>query len=315
MSSAGDTVGIEYYTGFDGGGTYTRVLVEDLLGNEVFRSRGDGSNIYKLGIAQAVRNISQLVQQIVDHVPDYHQNATRVCLGLAGVTEGKAPAELIAALSELRIGTEQFVHNDAYLTWYSIAHGNPAIALISGTGSVAFGVDESGEVVTSGGYGYLYADEGSGFDIGASGIRAAVRAIENRGPATVLTKAVMSEYKLKQMADLVERLSDPQAVAGFAPVVHEHARRGDGEAIRIIADAAVELVSLLKSAHERGNFQRSNPVKTALFGGCLRDMELLRARVSERIAGLGMEECTAKLTPEQAAVEIARSAEHSGSSD
>ncbi|MDK1023569.1 MAG: hypothetical protein QGD92_04975 [Gammaproteobacteria bacterium] len=32
---------IEYYTGFDGGGTYTRVLVEDNQGREVFRARGD----------------------------------------------------------------------------------------------------------------------------------------------------------------------------------------------------------------------------------------------------------------------------------
>jgi N-acetylglucosamine kinase-like BadF-type ATPase len=315
MTNAPRPSGIEYYTGFDGGGTYTRVLVEDHLGNEVFHSRGAGCNVFKLGIELAIQNITQLVQQISHQVPDYQRCAGRACLGLAGITEGNPPSELVVALSEIGIGPAPIVHNDAYLSWYSIARGEPAIALVSGTGSVAFGIDESGEVITSGGYGYLYADEGSGFDIGASGVRAAILAFEHRGPSTGLLEALLAECKLKHIAELTDCLNDPQSVARFAPVVHEQAKRGDKEAIRIITDAARDLALLLKSVRERGDFRRDHPVKIAMFGGCLNEMELLRKQVEGRIANLGMAACTAHLSPEQAAVEIARSARQTRSSN
>lgn len=308
MANVDRPSGTEYYTGFDGGGTYTRVLVEDNQGREVFRARGDGGNVFKLGVKQVIFNISQLVKQILEQVPDYQQYAVRACLGLAGVSEGKPPRELVAALSSVGIGAEQILHNDAYLSWYSIARGDPAVALISGTGSVAFGVDESGEVVTSGGFGYLYADEGSGFDIGANGIRAAIRAYENRGPFTELLGVLLTQYNLKHVSELPGCLTDPRTVAHFAPSVHAQAKQGDAEAIRIIEDAARELASLLESVKVQGNFVSGGRVKTALFGGCLIAMELLRTQVGERIIDLGMEVCAPRISPEQAAVEIARSA-------
>ena len=54
------------------------------------------------------------------------------------------------------------------------------VALIAGTGSVAFGRAADGRTIRCGGWGYLLGDEGSGYAIGRAALRLAPRRFRSR---------------------------------------------------------------------------------------------------------------------------------------
>ncbi len=296
----------KYFIGVDGGGTHSRGLVMDMQGRVVCQLKGEGSNVYKLGITRATSNLAALIERMTSGIPDFRQSAAGICCGLAGVIEGQVQPRLLRAISKLGAGDRVELHNDAFLSCFAIAEGKPAIALISGTGSVAFAFDRKRRVVTGGGMGYLFGDEGSGFEIGSRGIRAAVAYAENRGPETALLKVLLEQTGLENISALPARLSSAKAVAYFAEAVHNQAKCGDQQSISIIDQAATSLVDLASSVMVRIGTNETEKIPVGLFGGCLANMDLLRARVTERLIRLNLEVREGIPASELVAAEIAR---------
>ena len=79
-----------------------------------------------------------------------------------------------------------------------LAAGSPegwGVALISGTGSLAFGRDRQGRSCRAGGWGFLFGDEGSGYAIALAGLRAAAQAADGRAPATRLLEGFLERFQ------------------------------------------------------------------------------------------------------------------------
>ena len=74
----------------------------------------------------------------------------------------------------------QVVH-DAQLI-LAAAGLDTGIALISGTGSVAWGVTPDGRSARAGGWGYLLGDEGSGYGVARDAVRHALRRLDRAAP-------------------------------------------------------------------------------------------------------------------------------------
>ncbi|WP_276357744.1 N-acetylglucosamine kinase [Cohnella caldifontis] len=128
--------------------------------------------------------------------------------------------------------------------------GRTGIAVLAGTGSVVFGIDGSREV-TMGGWGSWIGDEGSGCDIGRQAIQASIRHLEERGPTTGLTSAVIRHFGIDRLEELPAKLyrspSLRGAVASLAPVVAETANGGDAAAVSIMEKAGEDLGKLAAS--------------------------------------------------------------------
>ena len=60
------------------------------------------------------------------------------------------------------------------------------MALVAGTGSVAYGRNAAGKTARAGGWGYLAGDEGSAYWIGREALAALALALDGRGPPTAL---------------------------------------------------------------------------------------------------------------------------------
>lgn len=148
--------------------------------------------------------------------------------------------------------------------------GRPGIILHAGTGDFAYGVDRDGGTLRVGGWGYLLGDEGSGFGLGLSGIRAALRAMEGAGPDTSLKEELLGFFGI---ADLVElkpvvysAAFQRRQIAEFAPRVVRHARGGDAVAGRLFEEAAGRMAGLVAPILDRLRFQRADLALTgALF--------------------------------------------------
>src|SRR5208283_3215279 len=87
--------------------------------------------------------------------------------------------------------------------------GKPGVVVIAGTGSIAFGENALGETARAGGWGYIFGDEGGGFDIVRQALRAVLSEHEGWGPRTALTPALLEATDTAHAKETLHRLYTP----------------------------------------------------------------------------------------------------------
>ena len=133
------------------------------------------------------------------------------------------------------------------------------IAVVSGTGSMVMRRDSQGDRVLVGGWGSLFGDEGSAYDIGRRALNACARAQDGRGPATGLMAPMLAWAGAPTMREAVHHVYDARTtrahVAQLARVVTQVAADGDTVARGILDDAgrelALQVIAALGQAAER----------------------------------------------------------------
>src|SRR5207248_5814443 len=123
------------------------------------------------------------------------------------------------------------------------------VALICGTGSMAWGRNTAGKTARCGGWGYLIGDEGGAYWIARAGLTAAARGADGRGEMTALLPRFQKELQAPAPQDLVDRVYSPQMtrehMASLAHVVFDSAER-DAVARQMLDGAAFALAAMIK---------------------------------------------------------------------
>jgi glucosamine kinase len=226
--------------------------------------------------------LSTSVNQALDAIHPRPDNISAAYLSLTGGID-VAPKILAELIPIERIKAE----SDAVAALACGSFGGPGIALLSGTGCVAYIQDARGNGKVIGGWGYLLGDEGSGIWIGLEAVRAAIHAEDGRGPATDFTRDVMNQLGVNDMRQAQvkiynEVITRPE-IARLSLLVSKFARANDPLAQDIILRAAQELFKLLKAACQTAGFTRSEEKVIVLTGGILRPNSLVFARLAEMI--------------------------------
>jgi N-acetylglucosamine kinase-like BadF-type ATPase len=211
-------------------------------------------------------------------------------------------------LDRLGRGARTVIVNDALIALEAGVPGGPGAVLIAGTGSFAYGRDDTGRAARAGGWGYVLGDEGSGYWLGRQALRVVVRASDGRGPQTDLTDAVLKHYNVPNAQGLVRKMAGagakPSAIADLARLVSAAAAAGDSVARRLISSAAHELSGAADSVVRRLGLERA---PLFLTGGILRHDEGLRHEVISQLA-VRLPDLKPELlaaTPAQGAVHLA----------
>jgi N-acetylglucosamine kinase-like BadF-type ATPase len=212
----------------------------------------------------------------------------RVVLGLTTAPADRAEAGRLGALVAASTGAaEAWVADDAVTAHAGALSGGWGVGLVAGTGVACMAMREGGEARILGGHGFLLGDEGGGYWIGRSGLAAALRALEGRGPATALTAAATRRYG--PLDDLPARLHEAARpvpeIAAFTPDVLE-AAAGDPVAASIVDAAADELATtaLAGVAWASGGSGAVPVVAVALGGRLLAGPSILRTALEARLA-------------------------------
>jgi N-acetylglucosamine kinase-like BadF-type ATPase len=259
---------MRYVIGIDAGGTKTVGLLADETGAVLAEVRGSGANLQTHGELE--------VEKVFDHLmEELRQGRTisAVGLGIAGV-DRPHDEELIRAILR-RLGHRETarVVNDAAIALVAGAPERFGIVVLAGTGSIAYGVDGTGKTARSGGYGFLLADEGSGYWLGHQALRAAVRAVDLRGPDTRLVPVLFEALEVASVGELIPRVYEkglPKArIAALAPLVQRAADSGDAVAAALIEAGAREL-ALTVRAVARQIALGDRPFPVVLAGGAFK---------------------------------------------
>ncbi|WP_312430280.1 BadF/BadG/BcrA/BcrD ATPase family protein [Lacrimispora sp.] len=109
-----------------------------------------------------------------------------ICIGAAGISNRDTAKLLTRNLKEQGMqGVIRLVGD--HETALAGALEEPAgVILIAGTGSICYGINESGAKFRAGGYGHIIDDAGSAYAIGKDILKAVVRSSDGRQGQTVL---------------------------------------------------------------------------------------------------------------------------------
>lgn len=298
--------------GIDAGGSKTIALVADGKGEIVGEGRAGGANLQTDGELQVEKILHDVIVQAMGKrtaPPD------AMCLGMAGVDRESDGRIIRGIMQRLGFRHNALIVNDALIALVAGAGANPGVVVISGTGSIAYGVSHRGVAARAGGWGPTLGDEGSGYWIGRRALEAVVRDADGRGPQTTLTRRVLEHFALPRAELLVSEIYHQphgrRAIAALATIVDRARSEGDLVAAEIMSDAADELAIAAGSVIARLEM-RGEAFPILLAGGLLKRSDWLAGEIARRMAEVAPRSEVALLQhePVLGAVRLAEAAAH-----
>jgi N-acetylglucosamine kinase-like BadF-type ATPase len=298
--------------GIDGGGTNTLAMVARADTGEILgRAKAGPSNIQSVGVETALKALDEATTRAFQAAGLDRAKAGAGCLGLAGVDRQEGLDVIHGWAARTGLADKVTVANDATLL---LAAGTPegwGLAVIAGTGSIAFVRSPDGRIGRCGGWGYTLGDEGSAYMIAVAALRAACRSHDRVIGPTVLVERFVARMHLQEAPDLIPAVYrgpwDRAAIAGLAPVVLDAAAEGDAVAVDVVRKEATELARTAATA-VKANGLPTTALPLALAGGVLLGSGAYRGFFLDALRGAGVVPGETRLVPDPAvgAVVIAR---------
>ena len=266
----------KYFLGVDGGQSSTTALIGDGTGRVIGVGRGGACNHVSAEEARAkfISAIGGCVTQARD-AAGLGEDAEyeTACYGFSG-----GPADKDSLVAEMFRAGKRLVTHDAYIALCGAHAGAPGIITIAGTGSISFGRGADGRLMRAGGWGYVFGDEGGGFDLTRQALRAALRSDEGWGPPTELRDALVKATGAHDANDLMHqfyggKLTRPQ-MAAMSRLVDVAALAGDVVAYGILSEAAQQLAGITLAVRKRA-FAAKERAPVAYIGGVFNSAGLL----------------------------------------
>ncbi len=244
---------MNYYIGFDGGGTKTECALLDGSGQLLSRGLGGPSNPMRIGFDKAFAGLSEAANNALSAAGVDARQVRAVCAGLAGAGRSRVVKRVMTFLVEAFPEALVHVTSDFEVALETAAGDAPGVVLIAGTGSAAYGRNAAGHTIRAGGQGPWFGDEGSAFDIGRRAVTAVARARDALEPVTLLADLIPSALQCPTWEILTERISEApdQIFPRIFPIVLEAAEANDPPARDILLRAAFRLSRLAGSVIQR----------------------------------------------------------------
>lgn len=247
------------FLGVDGGGTRCRARLETLDGR-ILGSGLSGPASMRFGFEAARESIMAAVRQILQQaaLSESVLKTIHAGIGLAGTGQ-------LGAREQLESWKHPFAsvvfEGDGYLAYVGAFGGGDGGIVIAGTGSIAI-TYLNGKTVRIGGYGFPVSDEGSGADLGLNALRHALYTLDGRAAPTAFSKEIMAKFS-GNYAVLIEWMEKANATdyATLAPLVVQHARKGNPAAVQLMQQAGLHIAGLIEGLVKRG------VARVALVGG------------------------------------------------
>jgi N-acetylglucosamine kinase-like BadF-type ATPase len=252
-----------FVSGVDGGATKTVAVVGRLAGTLLASARGPSSNYHNIGVGKAAKSIRISVVAACRNAHASASNLETVVMGLAGMDSPRdfRVGQRVAGMTNL--GKRRIVVHDSVIAIYAATLGRPGIVVNAGTGSFAAGIGADGRTIRAGGWGNIIDDEGSAYDIGRLGIRAALRASDGTERKTAIAKLLVRKFKLHALEDIIhevyKRPMTVEEISSISKLVGQAAVNGDQAARSLFAYEGRALANFVSAIARRLDMTRSKP--------------------------------------------------------
>lgn len=225
----------DYILGIDGGGTSCRAAVARPDGIILGRGKSGAANILTdpnnaiISITEAAKAAYRDAGLDEDGI-----DGASAFLGLAGTNVG----DLTRYVHDRLPFRHTDIDSDGLIALQGAIGDSEGAVAILGTGAI-YMARKDGVVRYIGGWGFTISDLGGGARLGHALLQQTLLVHDGVHPRSGVTDAVLEEFK-GDPRGIVEfaRLSKPGDFGRFAPLLFDHARRGDAQAIAIIKTGA-----------------------------------------------------------------------------
>lgn len=279
---------MKFVIGMDGGGTSTKAslypILEDGRLGQVQDSIIVGSSNVNSNAPQAILENFQTIWQALGS-----ENVCAVCLGVAGISTPGAKEKLMSYLKTAGFPETVVLKGDHEIALRGAFDLDNGILLIAGTGAVAFGQTDSGQVFRAGGYGYLIDDEGSAFTIGLRMLKLWIQAYDKRIESSAMLDAMTGLFEeqlgsgkaLAHVMDLAYHTPFVKSrIADLATLFSAYLAENDTYAIAIAKSQIDALIRLVLSVRDQ---IEESEVKLVFQGGVMQYNAYIREAVTSAL--------------------------------
>ena len=233
----------------DGGGSKAEFLLFNSDGEILHRRVLGGTNPNLYGVDSVVN----VLRSGIDEMLRIQPNVKGVFIGSSGFMTGGGEMvknALQQAYPQLRIKCTSDMYNGVV----SVVGERPCVASICGTGGIVFSYDKGEIKRFGGGYGCLFEEAGSGYEIGRRAICVALKEEDGLGEKSLISELVREKVGGSVMENINKFYKQEfvySYVASFAPLVCEAYKKGDETAKEILRDNAERSAKLINSACEK----------------------------------------------------------------
>lgn len=256
------TLSSRYLIGVDAGGSKTQVLLGELddrglrtIGSAV----GSSGNPRSVGFDVALATIQKTITQAFENAGVTPAMVDHACFSVAGAGRPEEQQRIRDWCKHSKIALQMSIVGDAECLL--AASDGSGIALIAGTGSMAWGRNVAGAAARAGGNGYLFDDEGSGYWLAAAALRRVCMAADARRQPTSLLPAILEHLGLSSASRLIgwcyESPDPRRQIATLAPLVFQEYDQ-DPAAQEIVQAGARALAKLVAAVARELAFSDSN---------------------------------------------------------
>lgn len=252
------------FIGADGGGTKTKVQIEDQDGNILGQSRTGPGNI-RTSIPGAWSNlmtgIEDCLQQaclsLDDPNIDFHAG-----FGLAGHEVPEAAGAFLAHKHPFKT---LVLDSDSIIATLGAHAGDDGAIIIVGTGVHGCEIFK-GETIHVGGWGFPHGDEGGGAWLGMESVRLTLKSIDGRAFESPLCAGVIAEFN-NDAGELITWATQagPGDFGTLAPLVFKYAEEDGDVNAEMLLDAAAVEIDLVANALDDAVDNQYLPL--SFFGG------------------------------------------------
>lgn len=220
------TLSSRYLLGVDAGGSKTQVLLGELVDGQmrsIGSAVGTAGNPRSVGFEVALTTIQTTITNAFNDAGVAPTPVAHACFSVAGAGSPDEQQRIRDWCERSQIALQMSIVGDAECLLAGT--DGVGIALIAGTGSMAWGRDVGGASARAGGNGYLFDDEGSGYWLAAAALRRVCMAADARQEPTSLLPAILEHLDLASASKLIgwcyESPDPRRQIASLAPLVFQ----------------------------------------------------------------------------------------------
>ncbi len=261
---------MDIFIGIDGGGTKTKINIIDKDKNLIFENTSGPSSIDTVDSETSYQNIFSALEPFIKSSDNYELKG--IFAGLGGIvfeTDYHLVETYLRKLPIVHDSTIIVARNDMENALYSSLCFDEGIALICGTGMVAFGKKDN-QTHKAGGWGFKEGELGSSFNLGREAIRHTIRAFDFRHDLDDFALETAEKIGLEQATDIISIMDkyfeNRTLTAKLAPIVTKHANLDNKYAKAICDKATDELTLSIEAVYKKLKFNHTTLVVVGSLG-------------------------------------------------
>lgn len=283
------TARLTLFLGIDGGGTKTDFLLIDGSGRVLATHRAGPAYYFEIGFEGLETLLVNGINSVLTKGALTAADITHAFAGLPAYGESEALlGRFDSTLEPLLARSRYHCGNDVVCSWAGALAGHSGIAVVAGTGSIAYG-EYGSKRARAGGWGELFGDEGSAYWIARETLTLFSRMSDGRMSRSALYHAVREHFGRKFDLDVCAAVYGPPALArselaALARLASAAAHAGDADARIVFERAASELAALVVAVNVALEVPSDVSVPVSYCGGLFSADDLLLPLFQQALA-------------------------------